>query len=263
MSTEHERLRKLVLVWEDLEGDELAETTAHLLDCESCGRLRERVLAAEAVPRSIAALPAAPEPLAAFHSAERAQAKASLKALLGESRGGSQGRPRWLLPLALAAVIVFAAVLPAQRPRTPVRDLQVGSPLVLRGDQETPAATEHGVSFRLARPGYAVLIHVDGAGAARLVYPAPGEDPVRIGTDQRVLLPPARTGEAWRAGLAPGCETYLLAIAADDAPPDGATLGSLAFSPPRSTRDDAIGAVRRQLADLFGPVVVRSAPDCD
>jgi hypothetical protein len=106
-----------------------------------------------------------------------------------------------------------------------VRDLRIGSPLVLRGEASAPAAEAHGVSFRLTKSGYPVLIHVDGAGAVRLLHPASGAPPTRLGKDRLALLPPGGA-DAWRADLAPGTETYLLAVATRE-PPDPRSLQSL------------------------------------
>lgn len=261
MAPDHAHQRRLILGHEDLEGDERAEADAHLAQCATCRRLLDRVLAAEAAVRSVASLPATGDPLAGLSDVERAQARISRDSLRkdGPERSLFRFRPRRLLQFAIAAVMVFAVLLPVLHHGTPVRDLQIGSPLVLRGGDDEPAATEHGVSFRLARAGYPVLIHVDGAGVARLVFPAPGTPPSRFAKGQQALLPPPQAGLRWRDALAAGCETYLLAIATGPTPPDLSTLTHL---PTAASRDDALRAASKRLVRLAGPVARRDASNC-
>ncbi len=262
MNADHLRLRGLVLVLEDLEADEHRDAAAHLQACAECRHLRERLLAAEDTLRDVSGLAADDDPLAEATTLERAQAAASLAALLAGQRKRFRLRLRRIMPLAIAATIVFAAVLPTLGRRSPVRDLAVGSPLVLRGDESAPAATPHGVSFRLARDGYPVLIHVDGAGVARVVHPAAGEAPALVPAGQLVLLPPPRSSPGWRADLAPGCETYLLAIATDAAP-DTRLLAALAAAPPEESHATAVRLATKRLGKLVGTVVRRDADGCE
>jgi hypothetical protein len=245
------KLRRLILVEEDLEPQERDGVREHLQRCAACRALRDRLLAAESVARSVESLPETDAPLASLSEVERAQARASLAALLAAQ--GARPLPFWRrpLPLALAAVAALAIVWPVLREDSPVRDLRVGSPLVLRGDDPAAAAAPHGVSFRLAEPGYPVLIHIDGAGEVRVIHPAGGDPAVRLPEGRLVLLPPVAS-TAWREGLAPGPETYLLAVAAESPPP--ATLLQPLSAPAAGSRRDAIRAAAARLERAVGPV---------
>ncbi len=254
MKSDHGRLRRLVLGCEDLDGPLRDEALAHLEGCPECRRLRDQVLAAEAVIRSVGRLPEA-EP------AGDPAAEASLEALLGKA-SKSRFSPSRVVPLALAAVLALVALAPLLGPSSPVRDLQAGSPLVLRGDPSGAAALRHGVSFRLESPGHPVLVHVDGAGDARLVYPRQGEVPALFPEGELVFLPPPGTAADWRGNLAPGCETYVLAVTAADAPPAAGSLASFLFSASSGPRRDAVDAARRRLEAAFGNAAVCDDPDC-
>jgi len=254
MNSDHGRLRRLVLGCEDLDGPLRDEALAHLEECPDCRRLREQVLAAEAVIRSVDRLPEA-EP------APDPAAKASLEALLG-TVPRSRFTPARVVPLALAAVLALVALAPLLGPSSPVRDLQVGSPLVLRGDSGAAADLRHGVSFRLEKAGYPVLIHVDGAGDARLIHPRQGEEPALYPAGEPVFLPPPGVAADWRENLAPGCETYVLAVSAADEPPEAQSLESFIFKASPGPRRDAVGDLRRRLKDAFGNAAVCEDPDC-
>lgn len=260
MTSECTRLRRLVLVEEELGEQELAEARRHLQECPACRALRARVLAVEDAVRSVAALPETPDPLAASSEVERVQARDSLAALLAAQETRPPRRWRRAPPLALAAVVALAVILPVLQRGSPVRDLRVGSPLVLRGDTETPAGGTHGVSFRLKKSGYPVLVHIDGDGAARLIHPAVGAPPALLAKDRLVLLPPG--GEAvWRADLADGPETYLLAVATKG-PPDREHLQAL-LPVAAGSRQEAIRAVTAQLSDAVGKVSRCDDPSVD
>ncbi len=260
MTSECTRLRELILVEEDLDEVESSEVRRHLQGCSACRALRERVLAVEDAVRSVAALPEAPDPLAALSRIERRQARSSLAVLLF-THGGRQFPWWWRsMPLALAAVVAFAIVLPALQRGAPVRDLRIGSPLVLRGEASAPAAEAHGVSFRLTESGYPVLIHVDGAGAVRLLHPASGTPSARLAKDRLVLLPPGGA-DAWRSGLAPGTETYLLAVATRE-PPNPMSLQSLLGVSTRS-REQTIRDVAERLCAYVGEVSRCDDPSVD
>jgi hypothetical protein len=254
MTTEHERLRGLVLVLEDIEGDELARATAHLASCPSCAELRTRLSSAEARMRGVPGLSAAPDPLATLPPADRAAAAASHRALLAGADSGGHGRGRsWprLLPMALAAGAALVFLVPALVDRGPVRDLQLGSPLVLRGDHA--AAPAHGVSFRLSRPGYPVLLHVDAGGEVRLLYPVPAEPMRQVSAGAALMLPTPEQGDAWRSGLTPGCGTYLLAVATER-PPAPERLASFAALSTDGDRRAAVRGAASLLRDTVGAV---------
>lgn len=252
MTTDHDRLRRLALVLEDLEGDDLARASAHVEQCAECAGLRARLTAAEARMRAVPGLPAAPDPLATLSADDRAAARASRAALVAGAGGGSRA-PRWprLLPMALAAAAAFALLVPALAPRGTIRDLRLGSPLVLRG--EDAASPSRGVSFRLSRAGYPVLVHVDAGGSVRLLHPAGGEAARPIAAGVAVLLPRPELGDAWRSGLTPGCGTYLLAVATER-PPATAQLAALAAITTTGGPALAVREAARRLRDLAGEV---------
>ena len=260
MTSECTRLRRLILVEEELGEQELAEARRHLQACPACRALRARVLAVEDAVRSVAALPETPDPLASSSEVERVQARDSLAALLAAQETRPPRRWRRAPPLALAAVVALAVILPVLQLGSPVRDLRVGSPLVLRGDAETPAGGTHGVSFRLKKSGYPVLVHIDGDGAARLIHPAAGAPPALLAKDRLVLLPPGEEA-VWRADLAAGPETYLLAVATKG-PPDREHLQAL-LPVAAGSRQDAIRAVTAQLSDAVGKVSRCDDPSVD
>jgi hypothetical protein len=260
MSQEHERRRRQVLMLEDLDGVERERADEHLESCASCRRLRERLLAAEATGREFARPPSGDDPLGGLSELERAQARASLAALQRTARRGSPVNLGRLTPLALAAILLAAVLLPLQRERSPVSDLQVGSPLVLRGEASQAAATEHGVSFRLRQAGYPVLLHVDALGTVRLLYPEPGSQPEKHAADQLLLLPPPGRGADWRADLPSGRETYLLGVVPGDSPPSGADLGRLPGLIAGPDREQVAAQALRQLQAICGRAVRLEAP---
>lgn len=262
MTTDHDRLRGLALVLEDLEGDELALARDHLAGCAECAGLRERVTAAEARMRAVPGLSAAREPLASLSPAERAAADVSRRALVAgavtDGRGRRKTWPR-LLPMALAAGAALIVLGPSLTGRGPVRDLRLGSPLVLRGEAST--TPPRGVSFRLARSGYPVLLHVDAGGAVRLLHPAPASPSPPLAAGTLVLLPPPESGDAWRSGLTPGCGTYLLAVATGR-PPTPAQLAALATLTTGGDRRAAARGAERLLRETIGAVERLDDEDC-
>lgn len=254
MTTEHERQRGLALVLEDLEGDELAQATAHLASCRTCAELRARLSSAEARMRAVPGLSAARDPLASLPPADRAAAAASLQAMLAGAGAGGHGRARpWprLLPMALAAGAALIFLVPALVDRGPVRDLQLGSPLVLRGDDA--AAPAPGVSFRLSRPGYPVLLHIDAGGEVRLLHPVPTGPMRQVAAGAAVMLPTPEQGDAWRSALTPGCGTYLLAVATEQ-PPAPERLAAFAALSTDGDQRAAVRGAANLLRDTVGAV---------
>lgn len=255
MNDRHRRLRRLVLECDDLDGMLRDQALAHLQECHECRDLRDRILAVEEAVRSVAPLPE-------IGPAPDAAAEASLERLLETVRTGRFPRARAVVPLALVAGLAAVVLLPLLGPSGPVRDLQVGAPLVLRGDPAVGEELLRGVSFRLERPGYPVLVHIDGAGDARLVFPRPPAAPAPCSADELVFLPPPGSPGAWRDDLAPGCETYVLAVADLDSPPTAGSLTAFLFDASSGSRRDAVGDVRRRLKAAFGNAAACDGPDC-
>lgn len=255
MNDRHRRLRRLVLGCDDLDGALRDSALAHLEECRACRDLRERVLALEESVRSVAPLPEV-EP------APDAGAAASLDLLMESVRPNRFRGAGAMVCLSLAAGLALIVLWPLIGPSGPVRDLQVAAPLVLRGSPATSVDPSQGVSFRLEEPGYPVLVHIDGAGDARLVFPRPADAPARYPDGERVFLPPPGSSGAWRADLAPGCETYILAVADLDSPPTTGSLAPFVFTAASGARRDAVGNMRRRLSATFGNAVLCDGAGC-
>lgn len=263
MSMEHDRLRQMILVLEDLDGADREAADEHLGACDSCRRLRERLLEVEAAGRDVDPLPLDDDHLDGLTATERLQARSSLSALVNRRTRRMTQNLKWIVPMAMAAALVMIALAPHLRRDGVVYDLRVGSPLVLRDATDAPAASRHGVSFRLRRPGHPVLVHVDGAGAGRLVHPLPGDPPGPLVADRLVLLPPPARGDSWRDGLAPGQETYLLAVSDPGSPPDQDALADLSTPEQVTDREETIRRLHKML-ESSGLIVVRlNAPATD
>ncbi len=260
MSREHDQLKEMILVLEDLDGGERKSAEEHLGACASCRRLRERLLEAEAAGRDTNPLPLEDTPLTSLTEIERAQAGSSLSALLNPASRRRARRTRWIAPLALAAALVLVALAPHLRRDSMVHDLRIGSPLVLRDAAHDPAASKHGVSFRLRLAGYPVLVHVDGDGIGRLVYPSPGELPGLRPAGKLILLPPPAMLHTWRSGIAPGRETYILAVFDPDSPPGREELAALSNLEPGADRGETIRRFHRMLKTAGATVVRLDAP---
>jgi hypothetical protein len=255
MNDQHRRLRRLVLGCDDLDGALREQALAHLEECRECRELRARVLAAEEAFRSV-------EPLPEIGPPADAEAAASLDRLLKTGRTSRLPRVGTLVPLALAAGLALVLLGPLLGPSGPVRDLQMGAPLVLRGHPAAGDALLQGVSFRLEKPGYPVLVHIDGAGDARLVHPRSPEEPAPCPAGERVFLPPPGPPGTWRTEPAPGCETYVLAVADLGSPPSAGSLAALLLDASSGSRRDAVAEVRRRLNAAFGNAAVCNGPDC-
>ena len=203
----------------------------------------------------------AEDPLEGLTDAERTHARLSFTALRRTREQSIFTRWKPVIPMALATVLVLVILAPSMRRHSLVYDLQVGSPLVMRSVEEASPAAKHGLSFRLRRAGHPVLVHVDGEGAARLIYPAPGEGPSPRQADQLILLPPPGVVPEWRSDLAPGRETYLLAVFDAGAPPGQQELASLPRLGPGLDREETIRRVRKALGAGGSTVVRRNGDD--
>ncbi len=263
MSREHDRLKQMILVLEDLDGAERKSEEEHLDACVSCRRLRERLLEAEATGRDTDPLPLEDAPLNRLTEIERAQARSSLSAILNPGTRRRARSIRWIAPLAVAAALVLVALAPHLRRDSAIYDLRVGSPLVLRDAADEPAASRHGVSFRLRSAGHPVLVHVDGEGVGRVVYPSPDELPRLRAAGKLILLPPPAGEDMWRSSLAPGRETYILAVFDPDSPPGREGLEALSNLEPGADRGETIRRFYRMLEYAGSAVVRLDAPAAD
>lgn len=261
MNRDHERIRRQVLGLEDLEGDQRQQALQHLETCAACRHLRERLLQAEASIRDFARVPANDDdPLRGLTSLGRAQARASLAALTATRRRRGAVNLKGLATFAAATVLLAAILVPLQRQRSPLEELRVGSPLVLRGQAVLDAATEHGVSFRLRKASYPVLLHIDAAGAVRVLYPPAGAEPVLHEAGRLLLLPPPGSVPDWRASLPAGRETYLLGLAPAGGPPAIDHILGLAGGASGVGREEVATRVRQRLQVVCSHVERLDAP---
>jgi hypothetical protein len=242
MNADHDRLRALVLGWEELEPGERAQAEAHLAACEACRALLEAVRERERLAAAFAA-PATGtiEPPDAESRAEADRSLAALRARLGVAEAGvrrpAASRPgrgwwaRWwspgsramraLVPAAAAAALAIAVF--ALWPRGPgeaiaVRGLGIAARSIERGAARAGWHTGDAfeLRFELGRPAYVVVLHLGPGGRPALLHPAEAGGPVpRLGAGP-VRLPEAERGIEWRFVGDSGPETFLVATSERD-----------------------------------------------
>lgn len=268
MSDPHEALRELILVYEELTGEEKMQADEHLAACAACHDRLRRLRRLETAAAAGGSLPFDPADAgAALDPAESVQAAASLRALrqrLDLERSRRFPRLAWPLALAAAAVIALAVwPWPGAR-RVVVRDLRLLEASTERGGAPVPGPRtvwHTGEAFRLeftlTRSGIPVVLHLDATGRISRLYPdssaavaQPGGVPVR--------LPPDSSLEEWVFAGQTGAETFFVA-AAPGAP---GTLDALLNDIPGRGPDPGAGraalvaAKRRGLEARVGPVQV-------
>jgi hypothetical protein len=123
MTTDHREIEDLVLGFEELEDAERARALEHLATCADCRALREGLLRRERDARVIGALPGVGEQRAPLAPEDRAQADASLAALL--ERAPAE-RPAAPAPAPARAATPAPPAGPA--PATPARVVPLPSP---------------------------------------------------------------------------------------------------------------------------------------
>jgi hypothetical protein len=280
MTPEHERLRQLVLGFEETTGAEREAAERHLATCDECRRLLERFQAHERAPGPRGALSEAAlaeRPPAGSDELAAAEASlASLQARLREAKpatpeGGarvvalpprSRGRRvLWLVPAAAAAATLLALWFV---PRGERHDALRGASLLhagtLRGDTADAAPDSlwrigdaFEVALQLDAPGWPVLVHVDGDGAPTQLYPGESADGPRLEAGLQVLRPLDRQVE-WAFEGEPAAEEFLVAVATLE-PPDriAITRGLQRIAVWPAGPAARLGAVRALLAKRVGP----------
>jgi hypothetical protein len=276
-NSEHEKLRRLVLAWEELDEAERAAASAHLAECPSCRELLARFEQRECEPGPRGALP---NDAPALDPADLARAEASRHALLERLGVGEPAsvvprpaRPRrgwaprvvrwaWLAPAAAAAAVIAVVWLASPRPdaREVVQELVAVRPGTVRGEG-SPAAPRDGtwrtgeafeLRVRLARPGWPALVHVGPDGAVTLLRPA-ASDTTSVGAGVR-RFGPADAGDAWLLEDPPGDEDLLLGLRTSGPVNRGALLRALEDAEAQAPRAARVDAVRRAIERHAGPV---------
>ncbi len=276
-TSEHERLRRLVLSWEDLDGPERAEAQTHLDECAACRELRATFERHERAPGPHGELPASalsqpPSLSQAERSAEADSRRALLSRLgLGEQppaparhlRPARRSWPRWpvwLAPAAAAAVVLFMWLVPPMPKQAPVvEELSAVRPGLVRGGGDAAApdsAWRSGDAFelraRLSHAGWPAIVLVDPAGDVSLLRPAEGES-LRVGAGLQRLAP-ADPAHEWVLEGAAGPEDLFVAVRTDG-PFDRAALErELAAAARAGSREHRLEQVRRALERHVGAV---------
>lgn len=138
----------------------------------------------------------------------------------------TKGRPLMFLAaaaLALAAVglAVRVGTPPKDETRVKGADLHLwlfqqqpeGDPVVLAPGATVAANEVVQVAYQVARPGYGVIVSVDGRGVVTLHYPEAGAEAAPLTPGRRVPLP-----RAYRLDDAPAFERFHLVVADDPFP---------------------------------------------
>lgn len=276
MNSEHERLRRLILAWEDLDEVERAAAEAHLVDCEACRALRAHF---ERRERDVGPRGALPETTPALDPAERQRARASRHALLerlgvGESASPLPGaaRPRsawiprlprwsWMAPAAAAAVFAFLWLArTGPQGDAVLEEFAAVRTSVLRGGDSLAApldsAWRTGETFelrvRLARPGWPAVVHVGPDGLVTLLRPEEADtSSMDVGVQR---LGPVDAGESWVLEDPPGAEDLFVALRPRGPVDREALLQALRAAERSGTRASRLEAVRRALMRHVGPV---------
>lgn len=273
---QHERLRQLVLSWEDLTVEERQDAESHLESCADCRALHA---AFERHERTLGPLGSFPESAfeasVALPEGERASAEASRGALLerlgaGAARSAAAPGARvparrraslawwWVPAVAAAAVAIAWLVRPVPTPDDVLRELEVVPLHVVRGHADSGRAGAAGwrsgdefeLRVRLARPAWPVVVHVSPDGGVTLLRPAARElDPVPAGVQR---LGPLDPEEAWV--IQGGAATEVLFVAADDARPvlRDRLLRDLESLGARADHEVRVSQVQRLLERRFG-----------
>ncbi|MBI5711118.1 MAG: DUF4384 domain-containing protein [Candidatus Eisenbacteria bacterium] len=277
MNAEHDAWRDLVLVLEELEGDEREKAEAHLASCPECRSLLVRLQGVERGARlqSVLARLERGEPVR-MSAGDAEQAHASLLALrvrlglegaapaAGRARAATAGtgarpwRRHWVRVLVPAAAVAAALLVLWPRPsgdHVLVRDLRLLPASQMRGGGEGGWHTGDAfvLRFELAAPAQPVVFHAGPSGELALLYP---EDPgaaLEKSPAGPVTLPPEAGGIEWRFEGEPGVETFVVGARSRPAP-GLAELLAQARALPATDRSARVKALRELLERRMGPV---------
>lgn len=274
MTTDHDRLRDLVLILEDLDGDSQRTAQRHYEECPSCRRLLDAIRETERRVRDMPSIPFdANDPLRDLDAESRAAAERSrtelLESVLDGRRGGGSsgrkrlGRPRVVIPLLAAAMLGAVLLWPRgeDRSRDVIRDFRV-APAAQTRDADGGHWGEGDafvLRFELARVAYPFVVHVGEEGGLELLHPPSTEAalrPAEPGVGHR--LPPAGDQEAWVFEGRGTRETFLLCTSPRADVDLAAVLDELRRRAAAVTsREDAIVLAEEYLQSEIGPTLRR------
>lgn len=289
----HDTWVELILAYEDLSAEERTRADLHLATCEGCRLMLSRLQAAERTAAQSGALPSLHDRAAYEMSAsEEQQARASLAALreqlgvpalappapptaevLAPRRSGWRRWMTWTLVPAAAAAVVAVLLLvlgpgevgmcPGDLQLVAVSGLRAGETLAGRAtvpvDGVMLPVWHTGEAFRLrfalAAPGYPVIVHVDPAGRAALLYPVEAsEPPARFPAGASIEVPTRPSEGEWMFEGQTGPETFLVAV--QETNPGWADLAAAleSLSPTAGGRAAVVDEARAWLKRRVGPV---------
>lgn len=270
--THEERLRELLLHYEDLSDDARAHADA-LLDAHPeyravLARLRE---AERARPLGALRDEATVDALDPVSSAEADRSLDALKRrvarqLAGTGAGDARARNRsrfgrWL-PAQVGAFALAGAVavllLLWGRPPSPFRDVALTVPAGTRAGsiasvRETwQTGDAFALSLSMARSARIVVLHVDPDGIVQILSPDPFVvplDEVEVGSE--VILPNPGSGVVWRFEGRSGPESFVVVATPSEAPPLREVLD--AFPGVAADREARLRRLLDRLEALVGP----------
>jgi len=267
---EHAGIQRLVLVSEDLHGDERATADAHRNDCATCRTLLDQVRRIESGARLAGELPTFDDRATASES-DRAEARSSLKKLMKrpelagplpvvEPLAPPESSPlrRWLLVVPAAVVVAVVAIALWSRTATD-SVLRAGTRVVHAGPtaaslpEQFTTGDAFAIELELTHPSRVMVAHLPPGGAATMLVPDSGElAPVLPAGRQRI----ARSGNArWTFTGPPGRDAFVVVAFegwGSDVEALRAELGKLSRAPAGSR----VALARRRLTGRWGPVQV-------
>lgn len=238
MTGSHRAIRKLVLAYESLAGEERARADEHLAGNEAARKLLADLRALEEAAAAPLPLPEA-DPEDELTPAEQLAERACFAELIAiVETDDASGRPRrsllrglfrTSLLLPAAAVVAAALLLPFARPGDgPVRNLSVvperSGVSEIRGlDREPPAVgtlrsgERFHLRFTLAEDARVLVIHMDPAGAVSVAWPEDPSSPAPLLPGGEELAVPTRA-TGWVLDRETGTESFVVVALSGNAP---------------------------------------------
>jgi hypothetical protein len=142
-----------------------------------------------------------------------------------------------------------------------IQDLAVVRPSEERGIRQPGAQAwktgePFALQFRLTRPGFVYVLHVDPAGEVEVLYPGALEARgTLVAAGETMRIPDAGGPEEWVLEGEPGIETFLIAASSKEKAPLDALLEEIAARVENvRDREGRIKAVQRVLEKRLGSV---------
>ncbi len=262
----HEEMKDLVLVFEDLVGEDKSIVESHLSDCSPCRDLLSKLQKAEKMAAGMGDLPADPssgsDPLQHLDSQELTEAQASRRELVqrikqqpvgstGSSLNNRWGRSSSLFGFALAAGLALIIWLPRPSTQTSyIQGFRMTPPTVVRGEEVPLASSETFVMrFKMGVEGWPVVFRFPPNQSPQLVFPTVRDPALRLPADRGIVLPPPGSKTIWVTDEAGSSSVYLVAVSQDQEP-DIALLQT--FLQDAATATDPLAALQDRLQDDFG-----------